>query len=395
MGFVLDYIVKTSDNKVTTYDTLKRFINEGEEDIISDFEDHLTGYTAFSAKKYAESHPVTGGKYPYHPISDSQIRSKHDKSPIKLFLDGSRHVYKTGDMVIGGVVYPIVVGQIIISCCERNQRQMHSFGYDRQIVLAVPDVYDIGNHKQNFFNKKRNELNEAIKKKYANQAGFVLQFNAIIPYDTSSSKELGRNKYIHKAISVVQNQMTDLERQKVSDLCANNILSPDSWLIKDGSLEYRKDLTNRKGDSSLDEAMYNVNMSYVLGVSKMFDPELLSEVEPKIGRIIAELPPLTRTNAYRYIHENHEYCVWYLRLRDTPNRSSQYADVIKVEFLCNTTEVPSTSKVDNICSHLINEASPVCFGKDNRWANHIYPIYVTETYAKSKYIDDNIIMNQI
>ena len=32
MGFVIDYIVKTSDKRVSSYDTLKRFIDEREQD---------------------------------------------------------------------------------------------------------------------------------------------------------------------------------------------------------------------------------------------------------------------------------------------------------------------------------------------------------------------------
>jgi len=41
--------------------------------------------------------------------------------------------------------------------------------------------------------------------------------------------------------------------------------------------------------------------------------------------------------------------------------------------------------VDNISAWLVNERNPVCYGKDDRWANHLYPVYLTETFIKSKY----------
>ena len=40
MGFVIDYIVKISDKRVSSYDTLKRFIDEREQDTFVEFEDH-------------------------------------------------------------------------------------------------------------------------------------------------------------------------------------------------------------------------------------------------------------------------------------------------------------------------------------------------------------------
>lgn len=42
--------------------------------------------------------------------------------------------------------------------------------------------------------------------------------------------------------------------------------------------------------------------------------------------------------------------------------------------------------VDTLSAYLINERNPVCYGSDLRWANHIYPIYLTESFVKSKYL---------
>ena len=43
-------------------------------------------------------------------------------------------------------------------------------------------------------------------------------------------------------------------------------------------------------------------------------------------------------------------------------------------------------------AHLMNERNPVCYGTDGRWANHIYPIYLTERYIKSQYLSSNLFL---
>lgn len=59
MGFVIDYIVKTSDKRVSSYDTLKRFIDEREQDTFVEFEDHKSDEVSIDMHdKYAEDHPL-------------------------------------------------------------------------------------------------------------------------------------------------------------------------------------------------------------------------------------------------------------------------------------------------------------------------------------------------
>lgn len=400
MGFVLKQIVKYSENRVSFYDTPKRIIEESEQDLMNEYEDHVSGALGSKERRYAESNPNTKKEYPYHIISDELITKRLGKSPIKYFLDGSRHVYKVGDILINGVVYPVVVGQIVIACCKRENRKMRYYDMKHpvapQFVMSLPDTFCYDRHLgKNFFTKKCEEVNKELRGRHEGKDGFLLQFSDFIPYDTSGDKEQGRNKYLSRAIAKVQNHMTDCEREKVKDLCMSHVLNEDdSWLIKDGSLEYKRDMTNRT-DDSLNKALYDNNMRSVLGVSKGFNAELLIDIEPKIGKIIAELPVHGRTNAYFYTHESHKYCVWYLRLRDTVNRTHQMSDIIKVEFILMGNEIPSSTKINVISAHLINESYPVCFGHDARWANHIYPVYITEQFAKSKYINDSLIINQI
>lgn len=45
-----------------------------------------------------------------------------------------------------------------------------------------------------------------------------------------------------------------------------------------------------------------------------------------------------------------------------------------------------SDEIDTISAEIINERSPTCYGADARWANHLYPVYLTELFVKSKYV---------
>lgn len=394
MGLILDYMASTSDGKVKTYDSQKRFIDEPELDTFGEFDDHKYGeQPKDKSLLYAED---KYSKEPHVEIKSKDILSRKGKSRFKYFLDGTRHVYKVGDIAIDGTVYPLAVGQIIVGYCGREGRDIKNGYFNRSIVLAVPRQWDLNNQGKNFFRRQCEEINKRIIETPL-FSKFGLHLDYVIPYGVESStvQELGRNKYLRLATACIQNEMLDQERLLVQELVMNGLISDNyAMLIKDGSIEYKKDFTNRP-DADLANAKFTSNFRDVVGVSKMFDPELLSKREPRIGTIIAELPPMCRTRAYRYIHEGKSYCVWYLRLRDTFNRSNNYADIIKVEMFMPFDKNKESSLINSISAHLINEAYPVCYGHDARWANHLYPIHVTERFCKSMFIDEKLIIRVI
>lgn len=391
MGVVLEYLQKHSDGRVETYDTVKYTINDQVQDIFGEFEDHQEIHVPKSKAVYAEDHPMKNNFF--HKIDIDDIRAKLNHSSLKYFLDGSRHVYKANDVIINGIVYPVVAGQIVVGCCKRDQRQMHPAEIPecRKIILVMPQPFDSDNFGEPYLRKKCIEINEELRQKAGASA---IQFDEIKLYKIDGDIEEGRNKYLHQAISVVQNEMMDQERIMVGKLCEQGYINMQNWLVKDGTLEYRHDFTNRP-DQNLDIIQFKNSLRYVIGVSKLFNSELLNYQEPKIGRYIAELEEHCRTNAYIFRHEKKNYCVWYLRLRKTRNKETRNADVIKVEMLINEGDVVSTSYIDIVSAHLINEAFPVCYGKDSRWANHLYPVYLTELFCKKKYIYDEKIIKVI
>lgn len=206
----------------------------------------------------------------------------------------------------------------------------------------------------------------------------------------------GRDNYKHRGIACIQNEMTDEEQLLVEKLCKKGKLHNDAWLIKDGSLEYNPSFSNL---NTTQWDNLRSNYQHVVGVSKLFDPELLPDYEGnRLSQTIATLKPYERTKVYRYESEHKGgklyYAVWYVRLRKYDFRETHFSDVVKCEMVLMDEDAKLDSDlVDMISANLIREAHPVCYGADSRWANHLYPVYLTETFCKSRYIDSSIILN--
>ena len=85
-----------------------------------------------------------------------------------------------------------------------------------------------------------------------------------------------------------------------------------------------------------------------------------------------------------------KFAVWYVRLREARKTRGPFDGIVKVEkILVSDGEEEyglASTEIDNISAWLMNERNPVCYGKDDRWANHLYPVYLTETFIKSKYL---------
>ncbi len=89
--------------------------------------------------------------------------------------------------------------------------------------------------------------------------------------------------------------------------------------------------------------------------------------------------------------------IWYLRLRKPRNGRGPFDGVVKIEkFLVTNEEQENglkTSEIDNISAWIMNERNPVCYGKDERWANHLYPVFLTESFLKSKFMGTERFIN--
>ncbi len=315
---------------------------------------------------------------------------KNNEPLLKFFLDGSRRVYKVDDMSYNKRVYPIIAGQIGIGCCFRENKQMKPYSFKRELVIALPKEADSYGWDKTFFLAKTQKIN---RDKFLSSKN--IELGALLPYTSPVKKEEGKME--DKGIAVIQDRMIDLEKQMVLDLVRENKLSQNSYLVKDGSLEYR----TVKGAEERDLQKIKNNYRWVIGISKMFNPETIKDSSGKTNsNYIASLPVGHRTPVARYevsMLKNVEFAVWYIRLRDKKDTRTPFDGVVKVEKILVTKEEIEngidSDLVDLISANIFNERNPTCYGDDKRWANHLYPVYITESYVKSKYINNETFMS--
>lgn len=184
----------------------------------------------------------------------------------------------------------------------------------------------------------------------------------------------------------------------VVELAGAKKLNQHNYLIKDGSLEYRE-TGDAKDTISLKKSRNNYN--YVVGVSKQFNPEnCLDRNGKRNATVIAKMPLYSRTPVIRTSNERSgkdiEFAVWYVRLREQRATRSPFDRVIKVEKIIMGHEFETgvnTETINTLSANLINERNPSCYGSDARWGNHLYPVYLTESYVKSHFISTNVFLN--
>lgn len=313
-------------------------------------------------------------------------------SIFSFFLDGSRHTYKVDDISYRENVYPILAGQVGVGCCERINRELRpTMKFDRKLVIALPNKAFSNDawHENDLANNLLNEINKKTKIRH----GVV--FDEVLRYSTDRD-----DSYEKRGIGKIQDYMVENEKQIVAQLVADRRLDYEHYLIKDGSLEYAQvsKKTNKNALNLSDEHIRKY-YQYVVGVSKSFDPtKCFVEGGGSNSDVIAKLKLFQRTPAFRYTSSRAgaDFCVWYVRIRDAKYTNNIFDGILKIEkLLVRQEEIENgidSDEIDIISANLLNERNPVCYGKDNRWANHIYPVYLTETYVKSKYISNDLFL---
>ena len=324
----------------------------------------------------------------------SGLRKKlasRDDQILSYFLDGSRRVFKVDDIAYaqpGGrsVIYPVIAGQIGVGCCHRIAKKVFPAKFKREFVLSMPDVAD-ADGKPGFWPATAKKLNECDELKRLG-----VEFATILPYKTSRNDE---KKLEDRATACVQDRMIECEKKLVAELVREGKLNQNNYLVKDGSLEYRP-----TKEDKVDKKKYQTfknNYNWVIGASKNFNPEVCEDIngKPNPG-FIADLPLYNRTPVAEYENPmlgDIKFAVWYIRLRDKKQTRTPFDGILKIEKILVTEEEIETGidseLVDTLSAYLMNERNPVCYGSDLRWANHIYPIYLTESFVKSRYLSSN------
>ncbi len=386
MDGILEFIEQKGEGNYHCYRTNKVSLDSPDSEILNyDDKKVVTNNMSSIAESDLSRRPT---------VEIDRMLIERSRPIFTFFLDGSRHVYKVDDIGIGKKIFPVLAGQIIVGCCERKGRDSFKpYAIRHKVVISMPDDFDADDDGEDFCRLFCEELNENLQKiKYVQHAG--IKIDKLLLYRTDKMEEKNKDNYKNRGTAKIQAEMTDGEQLMVDELCRENKLDDQHYLIKDGSLEYNPHFSNFNRE---DNTMQRENYRYVVGVSKSFDPELLPDYEGhRLSRTIANLRPFERTKVYRYTSDANgvQYAVWYLRLRNSDFRETNFSDIVKCEMvIIEEDSQMDTELINTISANLIKEAYPVCYGNDRRWANHLYPIYLTETFCKSKYYSSNVILN--
>lgn len=303
-------------------------------------------------------------------------------SNFSFFMDGSRRTYKIGDIVIDGgkKIYPVVIAQIRAGCTERDgAKKLHSHQTIlRKNLLLLSDKINTVDFRE-------------IQQRLMRTAVAKEMFLEVVSYRFESEKH---NIPVNAAIAKANSMMHDMEIEILSNMVKSGSLDTDRMLVVDGPLQFLRQDTGKPEFSDL---FYNV-----IGVSKSFNPMLPASGKSKRGgtQIGAELLKLEygeRTPVFMKENDRgRRFGVWHLRIRPKNRVSNPLEGIIKIEKMALEDYYDSgipTDIIDTISLSLLNECSPTCYGRDERWASHLYPVYLTETLIKSTFESDLVFIN--
>jgi hypothetical protein len=316
---------------------------------------------------------------------------------LQFFLDGSRHVYHVDDISYDSRVFPVVAGQVGVACCQRIDGRMQAVQPTvRKLVVSLPNKCDkSGRYPEAFLAHLREKLNNNPRLR---EKGLAL--DDFLTYITANPE---KGEFRDRGIATIQDYMINEEKAMVDSLAQRGLLSQTAYLVKDGSLEYQPMKSESKYANLKN---FKNSYQYVIGVSKSFNPENCKDGKGNANaRAIIELPQFHRTPVARIRVKripDIEFAVWYIRLRKFPEQTKTPFDgVLKVEKILVTDRETrhgrgfglDTEDVDMISATLINERCPTCYGSDLRYANHLYPVYLTESYIKSLYLSSDVFLS--
>ncbi len=296
---------------------------------------------------------------------------------FKYFLDGSRYTYKIADMqTTDGEYMPIIAGQIGTAICSRDieSRKMKKELLKRKNLVAL---YNHINEEDYV------EIEKVIKNCKINSVNFYP-----IQYTISSNKSKERPE--NAAIAKILSEMHEMEINALEEMVSNRKLSSDRMLILDGSLQFL--------NNDIDDELF----TFVIGVSKSFNPNqqgIFNSKEMHIATALTKLKFGQRTPVLKHEMKNCNRVIgtWYLRIRPEKLVKNPLDGIIKVEKIAVTEEEKElgfdTDIINTISQALLCERNCTCYGKDSRWCNHLYPIYLTEKMLKESFLSEKVFLN--
>lgn len=331
--------------------------------------------TLFQEEDYVEEHPppvyrpfeTPPPKEQYLRVDDIQ----DEKSLFKFFVDGSERLTKFADIIDPhNNYYPLYIAQTSVATTklEGSSVRVEDFQMDNSIML--PDTFD----------QSDIERIRLIVQKAESMSKRKLGIDKVETYDVGGSE-----KPSDQARKAVLKHMHEKEIEVIESLACSGKVTRDSMLVIDGALEFY-------------EKFQSESFRNVVGVSKWFDlnqPIGTGDKKIQAGTLVAGLPDKHRTPAISLKHRNLQIGTWYLRIRDAKYLRNPQDGVVKIELF---SDKPTDSKqklksgrCDTISGHVLalrNVSTPLT---DTRWASHLYPVYMTEQFAKAQFYKPEVL----
>lgn len=286
------------------------------------------------------------------------------RSILRYFLDGSRRTYKIADVIMGGRYLPLVAGQVGVAVVGRKEtgagvEPLREFCQLRN-VIAFPD--------------KVNEDDLRNLEAKINQPGHP-RFS-LLRYQVKPDRDP-----VDLGVAKIMSEMHDMEIHAVQSMANNHYLGNNRLLVIDGPLRFKKDFDL-------------VQFRNVIGLSKSFRPSFSvgKGTKQDVGAITSGLAFGERTSVFKTSEGTKVIGMWYMRLRPPQMMSDPLQGVVKMECYAIDPEEKEegldAERVDVISAHILRERNVTPFKADSRWANHIYPVYLAETYLKATFMSD-------
>lgn len=306
-----------------------------------------------------ENPPLKLNKKPIKEIKPN------DPSILRFFLDGSRRTYKVADVVIDGHYLPIVAGQVGVATIKRNETDEKLSVVRKyceyQNVIAFPSKMSV---------EDLTHFRERIKEILG------LEFE-VLQYSTKQDSDP-----VDLAVAEIMSLMQKLEIDTVSKIAEDHMLSNNNVLILDGSLRFRKKLDL-------------IQFRNVFGLSKTFKPSFKlgkGRRSEEVGTLTSGLSQNERSSVYKTFESKKTIGMWYLRIRPPKMMTNPLQGVVKIEgYAIDPEEIErglDSQRVDIISGYIIRERNVTPYHSDPRWASHIYPIYLAETYLKNTFMSN-------
>ena len=363
--------------------------------------EELTGGTCYQTERYSLDHFARpeyqddGEDFSTSRVHESEnkqgrivsldVDSYKMPSLFQYFLDGSRRTYKIVDFgTRDGKFLPIVAGQIGTAVCKREKGKLKRHRILRENVIALPDRLS-GEYEQ--------IAREIPKMQFPKKGKRKLSIGKVLKYRYQENPD---RPFENLAIAKIQTTMMGMEIELIREMVASKVLETNKMLIVDGSLQF-------SGVEDSDEIF-----KHVVGVSKSFNPNLRgllkSSKNKQIGSYLTQLEFGQRTPVFVYEPQNQKgrkrktkIGAWYLRIRPKNKVKRPLDGIIKLEKIATTrtekNDFFETDMIDQISLSILLERNVTCYGNDPRWANHLYPIYLTELFLKNSFVSDVFFFN--